>query len=195
MRSLLVLAAAFVAACNPYEPDLGDVPFLCHVQERTCPDGYVAVDVSETRCECHREGADDGNDENDQTPAIDGGQAQACTGDPDNDTFGSPTPTAVGGGALTFFTSTSICDATDVDYYQVELTGDHLVLEALIEMDTNLGVLDLRIDDATGGELVTATRTGDQAFARYTATTPGVYLVRVKSMSGYTSYRLDLAAK
>jgi len=43
MRLQLVCFAltAAAAACSPYSPDLGDVPYLCGVDEPQCPEGYT----------------------------------------------------------------------------------------------------------------------------------------------------------
>ncbi len=44
MRSLLFLAlASTVTACSPYDPDLGDSPFICGPADQNprCPDGYA----------------------------------------------------------------------------------------------------------------------------------------------------------
>ena len=36
----LSLAASALAACNPYDPDLGSHPFKCS-NDGTCPEGYT----------------------------------------------------------------------------------------------------------------------------------------------------------
>jgi hypothetical protein len=43
MRSLLFFALASAAACSPYDPDLGQAPFLCGPADQNprCPDGYT----------------------------------------------------------------------------------------------------------------------------------------------------------
>jgi hypothetical protein len=195
LRSLSVLTLAALAACNPYEPDLAAVPFTCDPEERACPEGYVAVDVSDRRCECHQEGGDDGGDDNDQVDLPDGGGGSACADDPANGAPAQATPTAIGAGATTFFAATSICATSDVDVYRVELDADHLQLTAKLQMDATVGVLSLRVVNAGGGELAVGTRSGNQVTASYTAPSPGVVMIEVASESGFADYTLDVVAK
>lgn len=39
LRSVMLVVA--VAACTPYEPDLGNTPFFCGNTDPSCPDGYT----------------------------------------------------------------------------------------------------------------------------------------------------------
>lgn len=64
MKTLTTVLATVLAtglglatlACNPYNPSLGDKPFLCGSDEPRCPEGYQAVEESATSCSCQREG-------------------------------------------------------------------------------------------------------------------------------------------
>jgi len=40
MRTLALLLLVAAAACSPYDPNLGDRPFKCGVNDPRCPDGY-----------------------------------------------------------------------------------------------------------------------------------------------------------
>ncbi len=47
MRSLnfaFVLAMTVSVGCNPYDPDLGEVPFKCGMTEPRCPEGFACKD-------------------------------------------------------------------------------------------------------------------------------------------------------
>jgi hypothetical protein len=111
------LAALVACACNSYDPDLGDSPFLCGTDEPRCPEGYRAVDVSPIRCECQR-------------PTGVDAAIYACAGDlyEPNESFRAPTPTTVG--TTTFqqrFTNLAICPVSEEDNFALEATQGTLI--------------------------------------------------------------------
>ena len=70
---LISLLAA--VACSPYDPTLGDDPFLCGTTEPKCPDGYECVDVPGTTGNCVVNGGnpnnpDGGDDSADSGPFV-----------------------------------------------------------------------------------------------------------------------------
>lgn len=110
---LLFLALAGLAACNPYDPDLGPQPFKCGSDDPRCPDGYECVsdvcvppdteevDAADNTFTCSSDGLDSGTGNNDTT-------AQA---------FVTPISTvssySLGGLA--------ICPGTDKDHFQIRI--------------------------------------------------------------------------
>ncbi|NVB81186.1 MAG: hypothetical protein HOV81_22510 [Kofleriaceae bacterium] len=126
MRSLISLAFVLpaFAACSPYNPELGPVPFLCGQEEPRCPDGYTCEDGSNgayclapngvippdaVEFECH----DDQNLE------------------PNNDcsmAFQVPVKPSI------TFAGLAICPKNDKDTYAVTVTANQN-LEAIIEFE------------------------------------------------------------
>lgn len=117
---LLVVAAA---ACSPYNPDLGDKPFLCGSSEPRCPEGYTAVDVTAVRCECVSE------------VTQGGGGGEACDNfNPDalepNDGTSSATPTAIGSSTTTSYQGVAVCPGTDQDVYVMDINKTSTAIKA-----------------------------------------------------------------
>src|SRR5262245_7850043 len=53
MRSFtFLLATSALAACSPYDPDLGGVPYQCGDTEPKCPSGYSCQDDGAGRQVC-----------------------------------------------------------------------------------------------------------------------------------------------
>ncbi|MDX2088449.1 MAG: hypothetical protein SFX73_11400 [Kofleriaceae bacterium] len=53
MRSFsFLLATAALAACSPYDPDLGGIPYQCGDTEPKCPSGYSCQDDGSGRMVC-----------------------------------------------------------------------------------------------------------------------------------------------
>lgn len=47
MRNLAFIIIGFAAACSPYNPDLGNAPYLCNPDDMSCPDGYECQATTE----------------------------------------------------------------------------------------------------------------------------------------------------
>jgi hypothetical protein len=184
MRRAL-LALLVVASCDPYDPDLGDRPFLCGTSEPRCPSGYVGVDVNAVRCECHR-----------ASIAPDGGAAFECAPDPQERNDSAIRATATGLDAITPIRSfnASICGAGDEDWYQVlipvgpsveirvELSFDPDRRPAEVAIfDRSLQELQPEISDPPGGGMRIATITVNRGehYIRITAAEEINYLMRV----------------
>jgi hypothetical protein len=177
MRSLLFFALVSAAACSPYDPDLGQAPFLCGPADQNprCPDGYscqmdgngaeyclapsgmVPVDANNLNC------ADDSNLEpnNDKDHAW-----QTPTP--------LPTPFKLAG--------LSICPAGDKDDYAITITTANQNLEVLIEFDASGAVLQGQILNMGGTAIAMASAvSGTEGMLRaYTPNLPtGVYYASV----------------
>lgn len=189
----LVLVSLAALACNPYNPDLGESPFLCGTDEPRCPDGYVAVDLNATTCECKQEGGDFP----DAPPAGDGA-AFSCNDDPNEDGSGnnsidSPTDTGVGGSTTTFSSDPlAVCPAGDVDVFALEADSGQTITARLLFADSQ-GALQLELLNDDGSELASGTTISDGLEAAGVADATGRHLVRVRAGSGVqNNYTLSL---
>lgn len=193
MRTLLLFAiVSAAAACSPYDPDLGESPFLCGPTEQNprCPDGYtctmmgtaeyclamggsVPVDASNLNC------ADDSSLEpNDsiQTAFV--------------------TPVATTKNTLTF-AGLAICPAGDKDNYSITITTANQNLEVIIEYDAAGADLQGSILNAGGTPIANASPTTPGVRRAYTPNLPtGVYYAAVfgPMMGGLTTnnYKLTI---
>jgi len=175
MRRPLLLILA-LAACNPYDPQLGDRPFLCGSDEPRCPDGYVAVDLELDRCECRRGGT-----------VADGGVYQ-CTTDPNepNETISSATETTVGTNMQYMAPNAAICrvagsDDVDVYHLMAPRAGTLITVDVAFFDDTRVPTIDL-LD--SGGVSVARGMPSPEPrdiVATFTAPTPASYFAKVSA--------------
>ncbi len=154
MRSLITLALALSAftACTPYNPDLGEAPFLCGQSDPKCPDGYT--------CE----------------PDPNGGAAMYCLApnatvpidaatflcsndsqlEPNNTTMMAfQTPVAAQKNSLTF-AGLAICPAGDKDHYSVTITQMGQNLEMILEYEDGGAPLSASILNNNGNPIMNA---------------------------------------
>ena len=133
MRSFLFLSLlGTFGACSPYDPDLGNAPFLCGEAEPKCPDGYTCQSMGSANV-CLAPGG----------TLPDGGGNGNCADDSQlepNDSIQTAfqTPVATQKKNLTF-AGLAICPATDKDNYAIQITVEKQNLEMIIEFDTALG--------------------------------------------------------
>lgn len=150
MKTLAALAlsvAALLGGCDPYNPSLGDKPFLCGSDEPRCPEGYVAIEESATACSCQRTGAS----------AVDAnpndGAAFQCNvdGNEPNDTTSTPTDTGLGGATTTYASDPiAVCVAGDVDVFALDAeSGQTVTARLLYAGEQGELVLQLLADDGT----------------------------------------------
>ena len=189
-----------VAGCNPYDPDLGDVPFRCGTSAPTCPEGYVEEQRSMVGCVCVRAGAagdggvgqidsgggpTDCNDDssfepNDQYECPPGQAPAEC------DLLGSATPTAIGAAATTTnFNDMAICPGADKDHFRMNIPQAQT--DILVAVTFEIGGGDLRVDilNSSGSSIATGSPVSSNRIeAMITASTPGTYYARVQSAQG-----------
>ncbi len=147
MRTFIFASLAslgLVAACNPYDPDLGPTPFRCGTSEPRCPDGYTCVEHSpaEQICESGVATVDGGDD-------TDGGGDITCNDDSSiepNDSTSSawvtPIPSTMPSVSLV---QLAICPTTDKDLFRfgVEVNGKNM--KATVTTDVASGPLLLQV--------------------------------------------------
>jgi hypothetical protein len=165
MRLVALLLA--IAACNPYDGDLGATPFLCAEAEPRCPRGYTCTQdpddgrevCSDTAVEfnCADDSAREPNESSSDATSID------------------PMPTFQLEGA-------AICPAGDRDVYSLELSADGSI-ELLVTFQSDGATLDGAILDADGVALASAAALeGDPTTIRALADflPPGSYFVEIE---------------
>ncbi len=126
ISSLAALAPAVLAvgACTPFDPDLGDAPYLCSAASPDCPDGYTCQSTGEAAprdMACLREGGS----------LPDGGTTGfQCLQDSfgDNDTIMGAFQTPVAQQNQMFAALTSLCPELDRDNYAVTITTPSTLL-------------------------------------------------------------------
>jgi hypothetical protein len=142
-RALLAL----LAGCSFYNPDLGDRPFQCGTDEPRCPDGYAAVDIPPTRCECQRSAS-----------LPDSGPAYECASpasyEPD-ESIGQAAPTLLGMSGNTTWRSeqTSICGFGDADVYKMNVPAADTVVTVDVTFDTTRQPPKVEILDGIGASI------------------------------------------
>jgi hypothetical protein len=203
MRTLLFASlalAAGLAACNPYDPNLGDTPFRCEPEDpsdpgkQRCPDGYTPVaEPAPVLCVCHR---NDGT-QADAASAGDGGPF-VCNDDPFEGTNGNnnvnfATPTTIGQSTTWLASDVSICpDGNDLDLYSMSVNMAGRTITATVYFTEADGALTVDILNSAGTVQATGVDQIDQAQAVFTTLSSGTYYARVSGARNNYDLRLQL---
>jgi hypothetical protein len=166
VRALIV---ALLAACNPYNDDLGDTPFLCGATEPRCPDGYSCGLEAETgRAICVRG----------EAPEV------ACNDDsarePNEDTA-MPTVTPIDSEPTFELAASAVCPDGDADTYSLTLSATASI-ELIVTYEDGGAALDAKILNTGGVPIATAAPIEDgSTTVRAVAVDldAGMYFVRV----------------
>jgi hypothetical protein len=147
MRTLIVsfsFALATLGACNPYDPDLGNMPFECGSSEPRCPQGYTCVTHSDTNEVCEKSASDDVD--------APGGNFQ-CANDssiePNNDVqsaFVTPIPNMPSYSLV----GLAVCPTGDKDHYRFDINVNGLNFEATASGVANRTSLSLSVLTSAG---------------------------------------------
>ncbi len=141
MRAILVFGFGLLAACSPYNPNLGGEPFLCGSGAPACPSGYSCTGMSgsgmQMICEPNGKGVDanplGAMCNNDQSLGNNHTVADAYM-------LPNPLPTQMSGMESIMLGSLSICPIGDQDYFQIVINGamdgTMQTLEADVAYDT-----------------------------------------------------------
>jgi hypothetical protein len=194
MRVLLTLAfapIAALAACNPYNPDLGQTPFRCGASEPMCPSGYACV---AGLCE----------EDNGDGPDADVGNPDGGCQDPaeQNDMITTATNGAVFDQLpMIMFEGLSLCPMMDVDYFHLNQPNNCggagpacPNLDVLAEFE-DLGVPPtVVIQNATGVTVAMGGTTGTagEIKAVLNNVAQGQYYVRVTAQAVLDHYALTI---
>jgi hypothetical protein len=173
IRAALLLG---LVACNPYNPDLGDVPFRCGTDEPRCPDGYVPVQVSTPICECHR-----------QALTADAGGDYFCNFDPSdteafrNDTAAHAAIVDVETNPVINIVDRAICPRGDEDHYgfNAPRVGTRILMRVSYDRTRLAPGLDITNQDGASLGPARAEPQLGVVTAEHTTTFPGVYVLKI----------------
>ncbi|MCP4449657.1 MAG: hypothetical protein GY811_30650 [Myxococcales bacterium] len=179
---LSLAGGALFGACNTYDPDLGETPFRCGLDNPRCPDGYECVTYSAAEEICQFIGED---------PAIraDGGGAGdlVCNNDSElepNESISDPTLTGIPNVQTFARYVVAICPSSDQDFFRFEVLVDTANVTAEVEYLAGRGLLSLNILTVSGVSIGTGLPVGDNANI-LRATMPnlaiGIYYAQVRS--------------
>ena len=147
MRALaLVLAAAALAACNPYDPDLGQHPFKCGTSDPRCPDGYECVGAG-TSAICEKVSGGDGG------VNPDGSHVQCGTDttlEPNDDIPHAVVTPVRMQQADYMLAKLAICPSTDIDMYEFTTTAVGQNTRVTLTYDPGQGALQMKLLTANG---------------------------------------------
>jgi hypothetical protein len=178
MRLQLVCFAlsAAAAACSPFNPDLGDVPYLCGTEEPQCPEGYTCTENGGRMVCLSPEGMLPIDAAVPTFVCADDGQLNGPSG---NDTIQtayvlpSNLPTITLG-------PLSICPEGDLDHYMVQVPAMGN-LEAVVTWESGAPI-SVRILGSGGATLNNGVGNGERSTRAYVANLPaGAYFVRVSA--------------
>lgn len=175
--SFACLVAASLAACTPYDPDLGNAPFFCGPadQEQRCPEGYTCMPS-----------AGSGGSEvcvapNGMIP-VDGNNTN-CADDRSlepNDSTATAWITPVDTTKSFPLSSLAICPAGDKDNYSIMMTTANQNLEVIVEWEAGGAELQAAILNSGGVAIANATTTVSNTKRAYTPNVPsGIYYAQV----------------
>ena len=199
--ALPLLAAAALAACNSYDPDLGAVPFRCGVDEPRCPLGYTCVSYSGDEELCEKTGGEGDGDDADAGPQPDGGGGFTCADDGElepNNAIAEATNTFIPTQHDTYkLVSLSVCPDTDVDVFRFEVDVSGKNLRADLSYQAARGQLILEVLNE-GAEVI---RTGaavpgmaDLVRAEVPNMPQGTYFVQLRAPAGIeNNYTIEIA--
>jgi hypothetical protein len=190
LLGLSALLASGAAGCSPYDPDLGNAPYLCAAAEPRCPDDYTCVDDGGGRQVCVSSGG--------VTPDAgpDGGGFQCAMDGPlePNDSLAMAYQTDVGAGApMRQYGPISICPEGDKDHFQINISSPNQGLEVITRWETGMPVANSLLN-AAGTSISNGTAMGTNALRACAPNLPvGLYYAVAFSAGGQkNNYRIEM---
>ena len=193
LAGLLVglLVGLIGAACNSYDPNLGNQPFRCGDVDPRCPQDYTCVNygAGQELCESSSGGSS----------GTDAGLSANCNDDSDlepNNETSSATITPIPNQALIYDRSgLAICPRSDVDVFAFSTDISDRNLRTEIAFDSTLGTLRLEVLNNTGTTIRMGTVVADQPGV-IRAEVPnlpiGDFFVQVSSAQSENNYAISL---
>jgi hypothetical protein len=191
---LASLAAASIASCTSYNPELGNAPYLCAMVEPFCPDGYfceTTTDPAPRDRVCVSAGglAPDAG-----TSGFQCADDSPLEGGTKNDTPQTAYQTPVDSQRMDLtLAGLAICPEGDKDFYAVTLSSPNKGVEVRVSWDSGQPV-SMSITNASGTALVNGIPTTDKELRACAPNLPtGSYFASVFA-SGTTknNYRLAI---
>jgi hypothetical protein len=183
------------AACSPYNPSLGNAPYLCATEEPFCPDGYFCQTTAEPAPRdriCVSEGGLTPDTNQTGFPCADD---SALEGGARNDTYMTAyqTPVDTQRQDLTL-AGLAICPEMDKDHYAVTLSSGNKALEVVVTWDSGQPI-SMSLLNAGGTSIVNGTANGDKSLRACAPNLPmGTYYGAVFA-TGTTKNNYRLAIK
>lgn len=195
--SLASLLAAAVAACTPYNPELGEAPFFCGPPEQDprCPEGYTCIPApgGGTMDVCVSPNGTIPPDSNGLAGCDDDSSLEP------NDSYMNAWITPVDQTKNFPLSSLSICPSGDKDTYSVMLTTPNQNLEMTVRYEAGGAALQGALLNSGGSPIMNASPVVgmSQTIRAYVANMPtGVYYVQVYGPNSGTvttnNYELDI---
>ena len=177
-----------LAACSPFDPDLGNAPYKCGDVEPRCPEGYACdtSDADPTRHVCVAPGG--------LTPDSGTAGFQCLDDSPFgmNDTFMTPTPTTIPTQGTMYSARAAICPELDKDHFAFSLTA---ASNTRVQVDWESGMpVNVSFLNAAGNSIGNGLIVNDKTFALCINALPqGNYFVSVFAASNVkNNYRLEI---
>lgn len=194
---LSCLGAAALAACTPFNPELGNAPYLCASQEPRCPESYLCLDDGAGTAVCVQPGGMAPDAGPDGPP---GGFECAPDGmlEPNN-AIAEAYQTDVGiNSPSRAFGPISLCPEGDRDHYQINLTAANKGIEVITRWETGMPVSCSILNQAgTPVNNCTAMGTNARRACAANLTTPGsptgIFYAQVFSpMNHRNNYKVEM---
>ena len=195
MRSLLsspfVSLALVLAACSPYNPDLGSSPFLCGDTEPVCPEGYTCQDDGMGRQVCITTG---GSLADAAPVGFQCADDSLLEGAGKNDTIQTAyaTPVATQRNDISF-AGLAICPEGDKDNYLINVVTANSNLEVVTSWDSGMPV-SVSILNGGGTSINNGTANGENSLRAFAANLPiGTYYAQAyAAATTKNNYRIQI---
>jgi hypothetical protein len=192
MKSLFLagFGAAALAACSPFDPDLGVRPYLCATAEPRCPADYACMENGGREI-CVQAGVELA-DARPDTPT--GFQCAPDGALEPNDMLSEAYQTDVGSGAPSrAFGPISICPEGDKDHYQVNVTVADKGVEVITRWASGM-TISCSLLNSAGTSIANCTAMGQGAMRACVPNLPtGVYYAVALSPSGMrNNYTIEM---
>jgi hypothetical protein len=180
-----------LAACTPYNPDLGVTPYLCAAQEPRCPENYTCMDGGGGRELCVVAGGlvpDAGPDAADSFQCADDGMLES------NDALDVAYQTDVGTSApMRVFGPISICPMGDKDHYQINITTANRAIEVITQWESGMPISNAILNPA-GTSIANGTPRGTNAIRACAMNLPAglYYAVAFSPGNLRNNYRIEM---
>lgn len=204
MRALVLassLGGLLLAACSPFNPDLGSEPFKCGTSSPECPEGYTCDRSDRPEGVCR---ADDGSGADagpDAMSTADAGPFSCAddSGIEPNENTGQATVTPVSSSSTEYsLVGLSICQSGDVDVFRftIDESGKNISVAVTLHFPRSQGDLVVEILNQQG--VVIATGNYDATNRIVTANVPNApaeaFYAQVRGVdaSAQNNYNIDI---